>query len=111
MSSLVTRNHNQTITIWRATADSYGGFTFAAPELSAGRWEDRREVFVTPQGSEEVSRAIVYLETDVAVDDFLVLDDHSGQGNPVMVPGALPVRQFLKTPSLRSLQSERKAIL
>lgn len=109
--SLVTRNHYQTITVWTSKPDGFGGFTFSAPVTCKGRWEDVQKAFIEPQGTESVSRAVVYLEVDAHVDDYVCLDDQTGHADPTIVAGALPIRQFLKTPTLRASAYERKAIL
>ena len=98
------------ITRWTTTPDGYGGVTFGTPIVLNGRWEDKNIQFRTPKGTEATSDAIVYLNNDVDLDDYLFLGD-SDVADPTTLSGAKEVRKFNKTPDLRALDYERVAIL
>lgn len=101
-------NHlNQVVTIWRATPDGLGGYIFAAPITANCRWEDN--TVLLPTSNTEVSKATVYLDVDVNVEDYVQLGTHIAL-DPVSV-GALQVRAFKKVPDLRTMNSLRKAWL
>lgn len=93
---------NQTATIWTATPNGFGGYTFAAPVTTPARWEDRSELI--PETS-EVSRGVVFLGVDVSPEDYL----YQGTSAALTPPGdAIRVRGFKKTPDLRNLRALRK---
>lgn len=108
---MVDREHPQEITHWVVTPDVYGGYSFAAPVKINGRWEERAELFRTIQGDEEISKAIVYVDTDVALSDYLALGDFTATSDPTTLDTTHQVRQFDKIPDLRINTYERKAIL
>jgi len=108
------RNLNQDATHWPVTgSDGYGGFTYGAPVRHDCRWQDKNELFLTPDNEEVVSAAIVYLNTDIAVGDFLAEGDYATE--PVVDPGTIStakrVRNFGKSTDLRALVALRKAWL
>ncbi len=104
------RNLKQDVTHWSGTPDGFGGFTFTAPAALKGRWEEVAELFRSPSGEEETSRATVYLNADVANSDYLFLGT-SEVADPTAISNTHQVRQFHKTPDLRNLDFERKAFL
>lgn len=104
------RNLNTTITHWVVISDGFGGYTFTTPVELLGRWERRNEVFRDAKGDETISKSIVYLNTDVAVYDYL-FEGASEGSDPTFIDGAVQVLQFAKTPDLRNLDSERKAYI
>lgn len=105
----IARNLKQDVTWWAASPDGYGGYTYSSPQTIKGRWQDKQELFRTPAGDEQVSKAIVYLDQDVDVGDYLY-EGLSTAADPTSLE-AYQVRQFGKVPDLRNLQSLRKAIL
>ncbi len=106
----MTPNLIQDITYWSTSPDGFGGYTFSAPQALKGRWEDKNEMFRTPNGLEKVSNAIVYLDTDVEVDGFLLLGTSSAS-DPTSVVGAVQIAGFRKIPNLGAVRFERKAFL
>jgi hypothetical protein len=104
------RNLRADVTHWVSTPDGYGGYTFAAPAALKGRWEDKTELFRNPAGEEDVSEAIVYISSDVAVADYL-FEGVSTAADPTLVAEARQIKQFHKTPNLRHLSHDRKAFL
>lgn len=98
------------VTRWVATPDAYGGFTFGAPTTQDGKWEDTAEAFKTPTGETIVSKAVVYLTSDVSIGDYLYLGT-SIAADPTALSGAYRVEVFQKSPDLRRARVERKAVL
>tara|TARA_R110000868_G_scaffold33755_8_gene122250 strand:- start:4250 stop:4594 length:345 start_codon:yes stop_codon:yes gene_type:complete len=104
---MTARKFSQTLTHWVSSAvDFKGQKTFAAPVTLLGRWEDRSIAFNfrntqgNDAGEELMSDAIVYLNTPVALQDFIYLG-LSAEGNPATVVGAFWVKRVDKSTSLR----------
>ncbi len=66
--------------------------------------------FRLPTGEEVISDAIVFLNADVSVEDYL-FEGESDAADPTGVEGAVQVRGFEKTPDLRNLDHLRKALI
>lgn len=96
----------QAATLWGATPDGYGGYTFGAPTAVLCRWEERSELL---PNSTEMAKAVVYVDQDISVEDYLVLGTTT-EVSP-LVAGASRVREFKKVPDLRNLQALRKVWL
>lgn len=105
------RNLRQDVTRWPTSVSSYDGFSFQAPLLQKGRWEDQAIQFRTPGGEELTSRAIVYLSCDVEIGDYVALGDYTDTQDPTTIKGAFRVQQFNKIPDLRNVEMERRAYL
>ena len=106
------RDHPQDITHWPTpTKDGFGGFTFVAPVLLKGRWEDKQELFRVKNGEEVLSEAVVYIDTDVVIGDYIAENDQTATADPTTLQEAHQVRQFIKIPDLRQTDFERKAML
>ena len=100
----------QQITYWPTVRTAYG-FSFEEPQVIAGRWEDKAELFINEEGETSTSRAVVYLHSlDVKVGDYLALVE-SVASDPTGVAGAYRVRSFSKVPNLRANTFLRKAIM
>ncbi len=106
----IATNLSEDVTHWAVTASGFGGFTYTTPAALKGRWEEKSVLFRNPGGVEEVSQAIVYLDTDVAVEDYLFLGT-SVAADPTLLADTWQVRQFHKIPDLRNLDHERKVFL
>lgn len=105
------RMHPQTLTWWARSGNSgYGGITFAAPVTIYGRWEDKQIMFRDRFGDEILSNAVVYVDRDIEIGDYLIRGINAGT-NPAIIAGAFEVKQFIKVPDLRHLTNERKTIL
>ncbi len=112
--SWLTSNLHQDITYWAKTAtlDNFGSPTFAAPVLIKGRWEDQNQLITAGDGEEVVSKALVFLVSDVKEGDYLMLRDFaSGEVDPLVIDDADRVLAFRKTPDLRGTLFERVALL
>lgn len=106
----MTPNLVQDITYWTTSSDGFGGSTYGAPQSLKGRWEERNDVFRTPNGQEKVSKAVVYLDTDVEINGYLYLGV-SVASDPTTVSGATLIEGFRKIPNLGAVRFERKAYL
>lgn len=111
--SLTDGKLNDSITWWSITGpDGFGGDKFAAPVLISGRWEDRQEKFIGQlDRQEKVSNAVVFMDRDAALGDYLCLGNQTSQSNPTSVVGAYKIEKYNKTPNLRSLDYVRRAVL
>ena len=106
------RDHPQDITVWQpGVNDGFGGFTFPAPTLIKGRWEQKQELFMDPKGEELMSEAIVYIDTDVTIGQYIAEGDQTAIADPTTLSDAHRIKQYMKIPDLRFNSFERKAIL
>lgn len=96
-------------TVWAASPDGYGGFTFSAPTKVMCRWQDRQEEFVDFQGRQLVSASVVYLESKVDPGSFIALGEFTA-ADPVSV-GAKEVKSYSRTHDLRNMQTLHKVHL
>ena len=105
-------NLNQDVTHWPVTGnDGYGGFTFGTPVKLDGRWEEKAELFITPDNEEVHSKVVAYLDTDIANGDYLAEGDQTATADPGTLNDAFRVRNYGKVTDLRNLNSLRKAWL
>lgn len=108
---LVAEAYNMTITYWSpATPNGYGGYNYGAPVGLLGRWEDKSEEITSPEGEKFISKSTVFVPSDVAVGGYLMLGT-SVATDPSILANAHPIRQFIKVPSIRNNDNERRAIL
>ena len=115
-SRITTHALNQTAVWWSgATNDGYGGRTFATMTEITVRWEDKPELFRNALGVEVTSQAVVYLDRDVTVGDYLMLGTvavlASGADQPHDLPTSFAVKAFAKSPDLAAARFVRKAWL
>lgn len=96
------------VTVWPTSTDEFGGHAFGEPIHLNARWQNSQEKYVKLDGNEHVSRAVVYLDCDVSLGDFIAQGELSG--DPIS-QGALEIQAFASTHDLRRLQTIRKAIL
>jgi hypothetical protein len=101
------------ITWWSTSAgDGYGGDQFATPVLIKGRWEDRQEKYIGQLDRREaISQAIVFVDRDVAIGDYICLGNQVAQASPAVVTGAHKIQQFRRIPDLRNVETVRRAVL
>jgi hypothetical protein len=110
MMHFAIRNLNQAVTYWPPAAENeFGHAGSGAPVLLMGRWSDKTQQIMRPNGEEVISAAQVILNQDVAVSGFLMKGDHTGSATPPA--GAREIQNFTSTPDLRNLESLRKAFL
>lgn len=104
------RNLKQKATRWVLTPDGFGGWTYSIPTVLTCRWEQRQKMFRDPFGEEVVSNALVYLDGDVDVGDYL-WQGETTTADPTTLAGAFRVRQFNRLTDLRNIEVQRLAYL
>jgi hypothetical protein len=107
---------NQYAVYWGSPVpNGRGGFTFAAPVEIECRWEQKTELFISFEGHEERSQAVVWLDQDVDVNGYLWLGRLTALDSSAVTPddqsGALRIRDFKKVPSISADEYLRKAWL
>lgn len=106
------RDFPQKVTYWATTQNGYGDFQCAAPILINGRWEEKNALFVNKAGEEVVSKAIVYLDTDVDTEGYLAPGDRTSFSSPLGAGvGGIQIQGYEKTPDLRATEFLRKVYL
>jgi len=120
--SIISRMLKQTAVYWApaendtggVAVDDYGQPLYADPAELSCRWEDANEEFLSPDGQRRLSRAVVYVESDVRVGGLLMLGelaDVTDSDNPRNNMDAHEIRAFFKAPNLRATEYLRKAVL
>ena len=109
MTMQIPKYLKQQVTWWGTSNGGYGP-TFAAPLPIAGRWEDKVELFINEEGEQSTSKAVAYVDQEVAVGDYLYLGDSSA-ADPSQVAGAYRVRNFSKIPNLRANKFIMRAMM
>lgn len=99
-----------------SSRDGYDNPTFAEAVELYCRWEDISVKFLDKAGNEIVSRAIVYLPSDVSIGDMLALGNSSNLASDTTLPfsasvSAHEVKAFNKIPNVKGDMVLRKAIL
>lgn len=106
--NVASRMLKQTITHWANNQpDGYGGFTVSNPVQIKGRWENKSEIVRTLKGDDVTSRAVIYVDSDVKIGDYIYLGT-SVASDPTTVAGAEQIIAYKKVPSLRMNEFERK---
>lgn len=112
MATAYIRNFNQVVTYWaRGISDGYGLLTYASPILIMCRWEDKRVLFRDVQARESVSEAIVYVDRQLSLGDYLAQDDQTAIASPINFNPAREVRSLNMSPSLDGTEILYKVIL
>jgi hypothetical protein len=112
MGGFLSLGLKQIATYWRATGiDGFGEKTYSAPVQIKCRWEERSEFIRTADGNQVPSRARVFLEDDVALDDYLMLGKSTETDPRKLDNIAFQVMDFRKIPSLDATDFERLALL
>lgn len=102
---------NQTATYWApGPADRYGNKSFRPPVTVLVRWQDVAELFISPEGREETSSAVVYPREPLALQGYLVLGT-SAAADPKTVAGAKEIRQRAASPNLVQTEVLNKVYL
>jgi hypothetical protein len=113
----ITKNLKQTISYWENLGAGGIGYSYANAIEIPGRWQDKQELFIDENGREQLSNAIVYVDRDVVVGDYLYLgnlddlgDSSSGYdfNDPSQLSGSYEIKAFKKTPNLQATIWERK---
>lgn len=99
-----------------ATADAFGRPVFEDPVEIPCRWESKAEEFIGPDGDKEVSRAVVFVNQELALKGLLLLaaiEDAEASDFPVdpREAGAYEIRSVSATPTLRTNATVRSVYL
>lgn len=107
------RNLGQVITYWAPTGarTAYATQVMTAPIKIAGRWMLDSIAVTKPDGTQIVSKAVVYVSQDVAVGGYLAEGDQTGTASPYDSVVAMEIQQFSAHPDLRFMGTNRKAFL
>ena len=101
----------QMVTYWaRGTSNGFTEESYVSPIVINVRWEDKSERFLTDEGEELRSRAVVYSQINLDLKGFLYLGS-SLDPDPNNVPGSFQIMRFDKTTNLNGTKTERKAWL
>ena len=99
------------VTLWKATGtDGYGEESFNAPILIDARWEDHVENLRLINGEEYTSKAVVWTDSKLELGDRVAQGDYTAVADPNMA-SAYEVREHKSVPSMRTNQTEWRAIL
>lgn len=106
------RNLRSAITYWApSTRSEWGQRGFMAPTKIRGRWTEAGETVTLNTGQEYVSKAIAFVDRELAAEGYLALGDYTEITDPTLVVDAYEIKAFRGTPDLRNLEQERKAYL
>src|ERR1043166_4868669 len=99
-TSWYTRQLWQTATYWPPPViNEWGDQTYPSPATLACQWEERSSLYLSPQGAQAVSKAIVQLEVNIDIDGFLFLGTISPATlSPRTVQGAALIQRVDKMP-------------
>lgn len=104
----------QKAVLWTGrTVDKYGKPTFAGSVEIACRWEERQEKFIDAAKQEHISRAVVYVDREVFLGEYLWLGELQNvpDNDPLLIAAAYEVRGMESTPSLDARTFLRKVWL
>ena len=112
MTDWVTKNLKSTVTYWTpGVRDMFGATTFSKSTIK-GRWEERAEQFLDRTGQGVISRAVVYVDTDITLDGFLLEGTSTAADPTTLGDTAFQIRGRRKLPDLKKTGIfERKAFL
>lgn len=107
---------SQTAVWWtNPVNDGFGKRTFDHGVEVKCRWEQKSELFVDAQARQVMSRAVVYVDRDLAVHDYLylgTLEELAVVGiQPFELAEAFEIRAFKKIPSRDATRFVRTAWL
>lgn len=102
--------YHEDLTYWGPPApDGSGGKTFDAPVAIRGRWEEVAEEVFSLQGKLFISKSCVWVSQEVEAGGYLYRGT-SVATDPTITPGAEEIGRFLKTPDIRSMKFELRAM-
>jgi hypothetical protein len=103
--------YHQSITYWgNPQPDGMGGIAFDAPVGMVARWEQKAIQEFDASGAQIVSQATVFVKEDLVVGGYVFLGS-TATVDPTTVDGAFEIKNFVKTPSIRLNDYERRAVL
>lgn len=92
-----TDDMNQAATYWAPGAnDGFGGVAYGAATAIKCRWQDKADLFRSPEGQELVANSVVYVDRALAIGGRLALGTFVG----APPAGAGEVRQAGSSPAL-----------
>ena len=108
--------YNQVAVYWgHITREGYGNVDTSDPAVEIYvRWEERTELFINALGEEEKSQAVVFVQQDVEVGEYLylgTLDELDSEPDPTSTQKAFEIRGFKKVPSVDASIFVRKVWL
>lgn len=102
----------QLLTYWAPQGlNGYGDQVFAAPEQLFGHWEDKAEQVRKSSGEEVISKATVHTSAAVEEGGFLAKGDFFTTPVTPDAAGAEEIQATMEIPSMRTNQSEYRAML
>lgn len=105
----------QTAVYWPFTSiDQFGDKSVGSPVEIKVRWEDKSEEFLGPEGENQISNAIVYVDRDTPTGGILMLGTASDITDAVNIKensGAWEIRRFDKLPNLKATEFLRTVFL
>ena len=109
----VNSNLRDQATHWVNTgSNGYGGFAFSAPVLLSARWQEHVEISRDEAGEEFVSKAKVFLASNVTPGDYVAEGDRTATSDPTTITGiAYRVRNFMRVTDLSRADTVRTALL
>ena len=115
IENLLIRRCTQTAVYWgNPTPDGYGQNTFDAPVEVSCRWEQRERIIKDRLGREVVSKATVWVVSDLVSEGWLYLgslDDLDSNPLPMEVDGAYEIIAKDKIPGIKAVGFLRKIYL
>ena len=107
----------QTAVYWPSPSrDGYGKLSFGTAVEIDVRWEDMHSLILNNDGKEELSKAEVFVDTDVEVDGYLYLGELSDlsvaeKADPQLKSTAFPIKAYDKVPDISGTDFVRTAWL
>lgn len=113
MANFPHKRYYQTATHWTITQDRFGGYTFSAPTTFICRWEDKTDEFMDANGRQAISRAFVYTERELELEDYLYLGSTAAADPETVTPKhkVAQVRRRDLIPSVDGLKTHKKYYL
>lgn len=115
--SIITKMRRQNGVYWGSPVPAGdGSYTYATPVNIKCRWQGTNNLFITKDGDESVSKAVVFVDRDVEEGGWLWLGTvetlpTGASTDPRLAPRSGMIRSFDKSPNLKATEFLRKAIL
>ena len=120
--SVITKMLKGTCTYWPPGSegsgsvdfDDYGQPIYSTPVEISCRWEEKAVEFIAPDGTMQVSQAVVYVSIDVSPRGVLINESLANVGdldNPKNNDGAWEIKRFDKLPNFKGTEYLRTAYL
>jgi hypothetical protein len=114
--SIISRMLKQTAVYWPlGTVGEFGSTSFGTPVQVVCRWEETAEEFLDKEGVRQISRAVVYVNRDVALGGLLkqgaLTSVETAWTDPSAQAGVWRIRSFASTPNFKAREFLRKAMI